>query len=150
KSSASLLSSRALSVVSADEVYDLHDPWDLYHPMERIGLIAGNGRFPIIFAETARREGIGIVAVAHEGETPGELSESVDSITWIKVGQLDAIVRAFHQEGIKRAVMAGGIRKTALMENFAPDERGLRFLSRLGAWSDDVILRGVAAELESE
>jgi DUF1009 family protein len=117
---------------------------------ECVGLIAGNGRFPLIFAQTARREGVRVVAVAHEGETTPELDQHVDAITWIKVGQLDAIVRAFQAHAVTRAVMAGGIRKTALLEHFAPDERGMRFLSRLGTWSDDAVLRGVAAELEGE
>lgn len=118
--------------------------------METVGLIAGNGRFPIIFARTARAAGMRIVAVAHEGETPPELGDDVDALTWIKVGQLDAIIQAFRAHGVARAVMAGGIRKTALMEHFAPDERGMRFLSRLRAWSDDAVLRGVAGELEAE
>jgi DUF1009 family protein len=118
--------------------------------MERVGLIAGNGRFPVIFARTARGEGVEVVAVAHEGETAPDLGEHVDAITWIKVGQLDSIVRVFRASGVRRAVMAGGIRKAALMEHFAPDERGVRFLSRLETWSDDAVLRGVAAELEGE
>jgi UDP-2,3-diacylglucosamine hydrolase len=88
--------------------------------------------------------------VAHEGETPPELSAEVDALTWIKVGQLDAIIQAFRAHGVERAVMAGGIRKTALMEHFAPDERGMRFLSQLQTWSDDAVLRGVAGELETE
>jgi DUF1009 family protein len=88
--------------------------------------------------------------VAHEGETPAEIIDEVDAVTWIKVGQLDAIVQAFHAQGVRRAVMAGGIRKTALMEHFAPDERGRRFLSGLRTWSDDAVLRGVAAELEAD
>jgi DUF1009 family protein len=118
--------------------------------METIGLIAGNGRFPIIFARTARAAGVRVVAVAHEGETPVEIVDEVDAVTWIKVGQLDAIVQAFHAQGVRRAVMAGGIRKTALMEHFAPDERGMRFLSGLRTWSDDAVLRGVAGELEAD
>jgi DUF1009 family protein len=118
--------------------------------METVGLIAGNGRFPLIFARTARAEGVRVVAVAHEGETPAELAGEVDVLTWIKVGQLEAIIQAFRAQGVQRAVMAGGIRKTALMEHFAPDERGMRFLSQLRTWSDDAVLRGVANELESE
>jgi len=118
--------------------------------MEKVGLIAGNGRFPVIFAQTARRQDVSVVAVAHEGETTTDLGEHVDAITWIKVGELDSIIRAFREAGVKRAVMAGGIRKTALLEHFAPDEHGMRFLSRLGTWSDDAVLRGVAAELEAE
>jgi DUF1009 family protein len=118
--------------------------------MERIGLIAGNGRFPVIFARAARAEGFGVVAVAHEGETEPELAACVDALEWIKVGALDTMLRTFQRHGVARVVMAGGIHKRALMEHFAPDERGRRFLSRLPAWSDDAVLRGLAAELESE
>ncbi len=118
--------------------------------MERVGLIAGNGRFPVLFARTARAEGVSVIAVAHEGETEPDLAAHTDALTWIKVGQLDAIINAFKAHGVRRAVMAGGIRKAAFMEHFAPDERGARCLSRLTAWSDDALLRGVAAELESE
>jgi hypothetical protein len=118
--------------------------------MERIGLIAGNGSFPLLFARTARQEGLAVVAVAHEGETPPELGDWVDHLTWIKVGQLDAIIRTFRAHGVRRAVLAGGIRKAALLEHFVPDERATRFLGRLTQWSDDVLLRGVAEELEGE
>lgn len=118
--------------------------------MERIGLIAGNGTFPLLFARTARAAGLGVIAVAHEGETDPALAAAVDACTWIRVGQLDTIIRTFQAAGVRRAVMAGGIRKAALLEHFAPDERALRFLSRLTQWGDDVLLRGVAAELESE
>lgn len=118
--------------------------------MERIGLIAGNGSFPLLFARTARAQGLAVVAVAHEGETDPALAAEVEACTWIKVGQLDTIIRAFHAAGVRRAVMAGGIRKAALLEHFAPDERALRFLSRLTQLGDDVLLRGVAEELEGE
>ena len=53
---------------------------------ERIGLIAGNGRFPIIFADNARRLGYHVSAVAHEGETEPELASHVDRIHWVKIG----------------------------------------------------------------
>ncbi len=118
--------------------------------LERIGLIAGNGSFPLLFARTARSEGLAVIAVAHEGETDPALADEVEACTWIKVGQLAAIIDAFQAAGVRRAVMAGGIRKAALMEGFAPDERALRFLSRLTQWGDDVLLRGVAEELAGE
>ncbi|MGH3054479.1 MAG: LpxI family protein, partial [Gaiellaceae bacterium] len=118
--------------------------------MQRVGLIAGNGRFPLIFARTARAEGVEVVAVAHEGETLPELAGQVAAITWIKVGELGRMIGAFRAAGIDRAVMAGGIRKAALFEHFAPDERGMQFLARLGSLGDDTLLRGVAGELENE
>ncbi len=118
--------------------------------MPRVGLIAGNGHFPLIFARSARAQGIEVVAVAHDGETVPELAQVVDAITWVKVGELERIIRSFQRWGVTQAVMAGGIRKAALLEHFAPDERALRFLSRLAHFGDDALLRGVAAELESE
>lgn len=118
--------------------------------MQRVGLIAGNGRFPLLFARTARAEGVQVIAVAHEGETPPELSGEVEAITWIKVGELGKMIRTFRDAGIDRAVMAGGIRKSALLEHFAPDERGMQFLARLPALGDDTLLRGLADELEGE
>ena len=117
---------------------------------EIIGLIAGNGQFPKLFAKTAQAAGLRVVAVAHEGESLPGLDPLVEHLTWIKVGQLDTLVDTFRSQGVKRAVMAGGIHKAGLMERFAPDARGLRLLERLTQWSDDVLLRELAAELEAE
>jgi DUF1009 family protein len=116
----------------------------------RVGLIAGNGRFPLLFARTAQAQGIEVVAVAHAGETLPELEDAVPAITWIKVGELERIVRTFRDAAVNRAVMAGGIRKSAFLEHFAPDERGQRMLANLQSFGDDAILRGVAGELEAE
>src|SRR5512139_326917 len=118
--------------------------------MQRVGLIAGNGRFPLLFARSARAQGIEVTAVAHAGETLPELDGMVDAITWIRVGELERMIRTFHDAGITQAVMAGGIRKVALLDQFAPDARALRFLSGLGHFGDDALLRGLAAELERE
>jgi hypothetical protein len=118
--------------------------------MRRVGLIAGNGRFPLIFAHTARAEGVVVVAVAHEGETLPALAGVVDHLTWIKVGELGRMIQVFRDAGIDRVVMAGGIRKAALFEHFAPDDRGMQFLARLGSLGDDTLLRGLARELETE
>lgn len=118
--------------------------------MTQIGLIAGNGRFPLILARSARSMQVRVVAVAHQGETCAELSDLVDSITWVRVGELERIIRVFQEQGVRRAVMAGGICKATLFEHFAPDARALAFLSRLDRLGDDGLLRGVAAELERE
>jgi hypothetical protein len=118
--------------------------------MPRVGLIAGNGRFPLLFARSARAQGYEVIAVAHQGETEPELSEVVAAVTWVKVGELEPMIRAFQEAGVERAVMAGGIRKAALLEHFAPDARGLAFIARLVHLGDDTLLRGLAEELESE
>jgi DUF1009 family protein len=123
-------------------VNSLHD--------KRLGLIAGNGRFPYIFAQEAKREGYSVVAVAHRDETLAEIANVVDELTWVYVGQLGKIIRTFQRARVTQAVMAGGIRKVRLFGNFRPDLRGASFLARLKSRDDDALLRGIAHELEQD
>ncbi len=97
--------------------------------IERIGLIAGNGRFPLLFAEAAKRAGVEVVAVAHQHETPDEIANLVAQLTWVRVGELGKIIRTFKQAGVARAVMAGGIRKPRQLSDFRPDFRGAAFIA---------------------
>jgi DUF1009 family protein len=117
---------------------------------ERIGLIAGNGRFPIIFADNARKLGYHVSAVAHEGETEPELASHVDRIHWIKIGQLSKLIKAFKEDRVHQAVMLGGIKKTHVFTTVRPDFRTLAMATRLALWKDDDILREFAKELEQE
>jgi hypothetical protein len=117
---------------------------------ERIGLIAGNGRFPIIFADNAKKLGYHVSAVAHEGETEPELAGHVDRIHWIKIGQLNKLIKAFKDDGVHQAVMLGGIKKTHVFTTVRPDFRTLAMATRLALWKDDDILRELAKELERE
>ena len=116
----------------------------------RIGLIAGNGRFPIIFAENARRLGYAVSAVAHEGETEPELADHVERIHWIKIGQFNKLIHALKGDGVCEAVMLGGIKKTHVFTTVRPDFRALALAARLIRYKDDQILREIAAELERE
>jgi hypothetical protein len=117
---------------------------------ERLGLIAGNGRFPIIFADNARKLGYCVSAVAHEGETDPELANHVDRIHWIKIGQLNKLITAFKDDQVRQAVMLGGIKKTHVFTTVRPDFRTLALAARLALWKDDDILRELARELEKE
>jgi DUF1009 family protein len=117
---------------------------------ETIGLIAGNGRFPLIFAEIARREGVRVIAVAHRGETDEGIDRIADAVTWVRVGELGKMIRAFRDEGVRRAVMAGGLSKVGVFRGGRPDLRGAMFLARMRSFRDDALLRGVAAEFESD
>lgn len=117
---------------------------------EPIGLIAGNGRFPIIFAENARRLGYTVSAVAHIGETAPELEAHVEHIHWVRVGQLNKLIKALKGDGVRQAVMLGGIKKTHVFTAVRPDFRALALASRLRRWRDDDINREIAAELERE
>jgi DUF1009 family protein len=118
--------------------------------MNKIGLIAGNGTFPLAFARAAKQKGIKVIAVAHEGETLPELAELVDGIFWIKVGQLGKLIKIFKDQGVTDVLMAGGIKKTRLFDGTLPDMRGIALLARMVHKKDDSVLRAVAEELESE
>ncbi len=117
---------------------------------EPIGLIAGNGRFPLIFAQSATRLGYTVSAVAHVGETSPELEQHVERIHWVKVGQLSKLISALKGDGVRQAVMLGGIKKTHVFTAVLADLRALALASRLPRLKDDAILREVAAELEAE
>jgi UDP-2,3-diacylglucosamine hydrolase len=120
------------------------------YEMNKIGLIAGNGFFPIEFAKAAKNKGVSVIAVAHEGETLPELADVVDAIFWIKVGQLGKIIKIFKEQQVSDVLMAGGIKKTRLFNGAMPDMRGLALLARMIHKKDDSLLRAVAEELESE
>jgi UDP-2,3-diacylglucosamine hydrolase len=115
-----------------------------------LGLIAGNGVFPLLVARGARDAGVSVVAVAHVGETEEALSGLVDACTWVRVGELGRIIKTLKQAGCTRAVLAGGIKKARLFHGFRPDLRGAAFLARVRSLHDDRLLRGIADELESE
>ena len=114
-----------------------------------IGLIAGNGRFPRLFAENARRLGYRVSAVALIGETEPLLEGYVDRIHWISIGHLGKLIKAFKQDGVRQAVMVGGVKKTHLFA-IRPDFRALTLLRRMNGRKDDMILRALASELEAE
>lgn len=117
---------------------------------ESIGLIAGKGQFPLLFAQAARQQGFPVVAVAHRGETDPALTELAAEIHWIYVGQIGKMIRIFKAAGVRRAVMAGGISRGRLFKDFRPDLRALSLLRRAGTGRDDRILRALADEMEQE
>jgi len=118
--------------------------------MKKIGLIAGNGNFPVVFARAAKEKGLQVIAVAHEGETMPELAQWVDSIYWVKVGQLGKLIQIFKEQKVSDVLMAGGIKKTRLFGGGMPDLRAIAVLAKMIHKKDDSILRAVARELESE
>src|SRR4030042_6165774 len=117
---------------------------------EKIGLIAGKGQFPLLFAQAAKNQGFQVIAVAHRGETDPGLEALVHRLHWVYVGQLGKIIRIFKKEGVSRAVLAGGITRGRLFREFRPDFRALSLIRRVGGGQDDRLLRAVADELEGE
>ena len=114
-----------------------------------IGLIAGSGRFPVLFAQAAARAGRAVVAVAHEGETDPELPRHVARCSWVKLGQLGRIAEALRSGGCSEAVFCGGVRKVRLFD-LRPDWLGVKVLAGLRSFGDDAALRAIAEALERE
>jgi DUF1009 family protein len=115
-----------------------------------IGLIAGNGRFPILIAQAARQAGKRMVAVAHLGETQPELEPWVESLHWIRLGEFGKLVKIFKKEAVSQVILAGGIDKKKMFTRVRPDLKGLLLMARMGQHKDDQILRTVARELTKE
>lgn len=123
---------------------------------DRIGLIAGNGRFPFCFARGARKRGVRVVAVALMGEADAALEKEVDEFTWAGIAQIGKWIETFRRAGVTRAAMCGGVTKGRMYDKFArlsalPDMRTLQlWYSRLRSRSDHTVLEAVANELASD
>ena len=117
--------------------------------MDPIGLVAGSGRFPVLFAQAAAAAGRSVVAVGHEGETDPELERNVARFAWVKLGQLGRIAEALREGGCREAVFCGGLRKARLFD-LRPDWLGVKVLAGLRSFGDDAALRAIADALERE
>ncbi len=115
-----------------------------------IGLIAGGGQFPILFAQAAKAKGRKVIAIAHGGETDAEIDKYADVVHWVKLGQLGKVIKYFKQEGVRETVFCGTITKTRIFRDVLPDIRGLTLWNKIDRRLDDAILRAVAGELEQE
>lgn len=116
----------------------------------KIGIIAGGGQFPLLFARAAQKEGCQVVIAAHQGESWPDLEKVADRFCWVKLGQLGKIIKFFKKEGIEETVFAGTITKTKIFKDVWPDLKGLSLWGKIDIKQDDAILRAVAEALENE
>jgi UDP-2,3-diacylglucosamine hydrolase len=123
---------------------------------DRIGLIAGYGQFPILFAKNAKTNGVRVVGFGIRHEASPELEEHVERLHWVGVARVGRLIRLLKSEGIRHAVMAGKVRKTVMFAPFRilrllPDLRTFRlWFRRVRDKRDDTLLGAVADELASE
>ncbi len=129
---------------------DIRKSEELILENKKVGIIAGSGDFPLIFCKKAKLNNCNTVVVAHEGETEKEIEQLADSYTWIKLGQLGKLISFFKENKIKAVVMAGGISRIKHFGNLKLDLRGVTFLAKIRSTKDDVVMRGIASELEKE
>ncbi len=117
---------------------------------KRIGLIAGSGQFPFMFARAARENGYAVYAIAHLNETDETLAQHVNGIQWVHLGQLKKIIKFFSGKGVTQAVMAGAIKKTRMFRDVRPDLKTIAVMAGMRDTHDDRILRAFAGALEKE
>lgn len=117
---------------------------------DKIGIIAGGGQFPLLFAQAVRRHGLKVYAAAHQGETDETLADKVDALQWVRLGQLGKIIDFFKKEGVIKTVFIGSITKTNIFRDVRPDLKGLGLWNKIDIKQDDSILRAIADRLAKD
>jgi len=118
--------------------------------VKTIGLIAGNGTFPLLLAKEARKRGDRVIAVALKEEADPAIEQQADSVTRLSIGQLGKIITFFKDHGVSHAIMAGQVKHTQLFRNIIPDLRAAKLLTKVINKKAEAILSVVIQEFESE
>ncbi|HKB99756.1 MAG TPA: UDP-2,3-diacylglucosamine diphosphatase LpxI [Terriglobales bacterium] len=119
--------------------------------MTRLGLIAGNGKFPFLVLDAARTQGYEVVVAAIKEETSPEIdSRGAASVHWLSLGELSKLIDTFKAEGVTRAVMAGQVKHKQIFSAIKPDWRLAKLLLSLGTRNTDSLLGAVAKVLADE
>lgn len=118
--------------------------------MERYGLIAGNGRFPLLALETAKQLGHKVVVVAIEGEASPEIEQHATSLHWINIGQLGKLIDIFHKEHVREVMMTGQVKHASIFSSIRPDWRLFKLLASLKEKNTSALIGGVQKILRDE
>jgi hypothetical protein len=119
--------------------------------MERLGLIAGNGKFPFLVLDAARAQGYEVVVAAIREETFPEIeSHGAVAVHWLSLGELSKLIEMFQREGVRRAVMAGQVRHKQIFSSIRPDWRLAKLLLSLTTRNTDSLLGAIAKVLADE
>ena len=123
--------------------------------ISRLGLIAGNGRFPFLLLDAARAQGVQVVVAAIKEETEPEMDARAEEdpgirVHWLSLGELSRLIETFHQEGVNRAVMAGQVKHKQIFSSIRPDWRLAKLLLNLRTRNTDMLLGAVAKVLSDE
>ncbi len=121
----------------------------------KLGLIAGNGRFPFLLLDAARAEGLPVVVAAIKEETDPEMDRRAEAdagvtVHWLSLGELSRLIETFKKEGVEKAVMAGQVKHKQIFSSIRPDWRLAKLLLNLRNRSTDALLGAVAKVLADE
>jgi DUF1009 family protein len=121
----------------------------------KLGLIAGNGRFPFLLLDAARAEGLEVVVAAIKEETDPEIDRRAEAdsgvtVHWLSLGELSRLIETFQKAGVTKAVMAGQVKHKQIFSSIRPDWRLAKLLLNLRTRSTDALLGAVAKVLSDE
>jgi len=120
-------------------------------PNPKLGLIAGNGKFPFLVLDAARAQGFDVVVAAIREETFPEIEKrGAASVHWLSLGELSKLIETFQREGVRRAIMAGQVKHKQIFSSIKPDWRLAKLLLSLGTRNTDSLLGAVAKVLSDE
>ena len=118
---------------------------------QRIGLIAGNGSFPLLVLDAARSQGLQVVVAAIKEEASSEIEQhGATVVEWLSLGELSKLIETFQREGITRAIMAGQVKHKQIFSSIKPDWRLAKVLLTLATRNTDSLIGAIAKVLESE
>ena len=123
--------------------------------MDKLGLIAGNGRFPFLLLDAARSHGLTVVVAAIKEETDPEMdvraaSDPAIHLYWLSLGELSRLIDTFKAEGVTRATMAGQVKHKQIFSSIRPDWRLAKLLLNLSTRNTDMLLGAIAKVLHDE
>jgi DUF1009 family protein len=123
--------------------------------MSKLGLIAGNGRFPFLLLDAARAHGLTVVVAAINEETDPEISSRAAAdpnihLHWLSLGELSRLIETFQAEGVTRATMAGQVKHKQIFSSIRPDWRLAKLLLNLRTRNTDMLLGAIAKVLGDE
>jgi UDP-2,3-diacylglucosamine hydrolase len=123
--------------------------------LDKLGLIAGNGRFPFLLLDAARAHGLQVVVAAIKEETDPEINARAAAdpnirVHWLSLGELSRLIETFQAEGVTRAVMAGQVKHKQIFSSIRPDWRLAKLLLSLRTRNTDMLLGAIAKVLGDE
>ena len=118
---------------------------------QRIGLIAGNGSFPLLVLDAARAQGFDVIVAAIKEEASPEIEQhGATAVHWLSLGELSRLIETFQREGVQRALMAGQVKHKQIFSSIRPDWKLAKLLLSLGTRNTDSLLGAVAKMLADE
>jgi UDP-2,3-diacylglucosamine hydrolase len=117
---------------------------------QKIGLIAGNGKFPFLVLDAARSQGMQVIVAAIKEETFPEIEHHGAAVHWLSLGELSRLIETFKSEGVTHAIMAGQVKHKQIFSSIKPDWRLAKLLLSLTTRNTDSLIGAVGKVLADE